>query len=56
MNTLAKLKAAGARHDGVNFDRDGKLIFRATNAGGAWTEAQKAAVIASLGRPEAQST
>jgi hypothetical protein len=27
MNTLAKLKAAGARHDGVKFDRDRKSLL-----------------------------
>lgn len=49
-NPFARLKAAGCRTDGVNVDRDGSVVFRTTNAGGAWTDAEKNAVLGALGR------
>src|ERR1700722_5986512 len=48
-NTIAKLKAAGARLGGLMLAPDGGIDFPATNATGAWTEAQKSAVRAALG-------
>jgi len=50
MTLLEKLRAAGARTDGLSWDRDGNLIFVATNAGGTWSEEQKARVHLALGQ------
>ncbi|MGH6967600.1 MAG: hypothetical protein ACREEN_00655 [Stellaceae bacterium] len=49
MSALTKLKALGCRTDGLNFNADGTVTFVATNVGGAWTDAQKNAVLAALG-------
>jgi len=45
------LRAAGARTDGLAWDRDGNLIFVATNAKGPWTEAERRKACQVLGRP-----
>lgn len=50
MTTLATLKANGCRIDGLTWDETGHLIFVATNAGGSWTDEQKAKVLQVLGR------
>lgn len=47
---LRRLKAAGARLDGLLIAADGTPSFAATNASGAWSEAEKQAVAAALGR------
>ena len=53
MSLFERLRAAGARTDGLAWDRDGNLIFVATNAGGAWSAEQKAkGCLARLGRAE----
>jgi len=44
-----KLRIAGARIDGLAWDRDGNLIFIATNAKGPWTEAEKRKAYQALG-------
>ena len=50
MTLLEKLRAAGARTDGLAWDRDGNLIFVATRAGGAWSEEEKRKACQALGR------
>ena len=49
MSMLDLLKAAGARTDGLAWDRDGNLIFVATRAGGAWSEDEKRKACQALG-------
>jgi len=51
MNLFRMLRAAGARTDGLAWDRDGNLIFVATNAKGPWTEAERRKACQVLGRP-----
>lgn len=51
MTLLEKLRAAGARTDGLAWDRDGKLIFIATHASGAWSEDEKRKACRVMGRP-----
>ncbi|HEV8015204.1 MAG TPA: hypothetical protein VGP48_06705 [Stellaceae bacterium] len=48
-SVLERLKRASARLDGLMLAPDGGIDFAATNANGAWTEAQKNAVRAALG-------
>jgi hypothetical protein len=50
MTLLQKLRAAGARVDGLSWDQGGKLDFVATNANGAWTDEDKSKVLRALGR------
>jgi len=50
MTLLEKLRAAGGRVDGLAWDERGDLIFRATNAQGPWSDADKAKVCQVLGR------
>jgi hypothetical protein len=50
MALLARLQASGCRIDGLNYTADGTISFVATPAGGAWTDAEKNAVLAALGR------
>ena len=50
MNTLAKLKAAGCRVDGLSWDAQGNLIFATTNVSGSWSDKDKAKVLQALGR------
>lgn len=47
---FARLTAAGCRVDGLNLNPDGTIAFVATNAGGAWSDDQKNAIEAALGR------
>lgn len=49
-NIISHLKSTGARLDGLLIAPDGTPSFAATNAGGAWSEAEKNAVAAALGR------
>ena len=51
-----KLRAAGARTDGLAWDRDGNLVFVATHTGGAWSEEEKRKACHALGRPASPST
>lgn len=48
-NIIGRLRAAGARIDGVQTKADGSIAFVATNGGGAWTDDQKQAVMVALG-------
>jgi hypothetical protein len=50
MSIRDKLRAAGARTDGLAWDRGGNLIFVATRAGGAWSEEEKRKACQALGR------
>jgi hypothetical protein len=50
MSLRNQLKAAGARTDGLAWDRDGNLVFVATRAGGAWSEEEKRKACQALGR------
>ena len=50
MSIRDMLCAAGARIDGLAWDRDGNLIFVATRAGGAWSEEEKRKACQALGR------
>lgn len=52
MTMRERLKCSGARTDGLCWDRDGNLVFVATNAGGPWSEEQKSKVRRALGRSE----
>jgi hypothetical protein len=47
---LSRLKAANCRVDGLLMAPDGTVDFVATNAAGAWSEGEKDAVQAALGR------
>lgn len=49
MSILSKLKQAGCRVSGVIPMPDGSITFVATNSKGAWTDDDKAAVLACLG-------
>ncbi len=51
MLVLDRLRAAGARTDGLAWDRDGNLIFVATRACGVWSEDEKRKACQALGRP-----
>jgi hypothetical protein len=50
MKMITKLRAAGARTDGLAWDRDGNLVFVATRAGGVWSEEEKRKACQALGR------
>jgi len=50
MSILEILRAAGARTDGVTWDKNGNLVFVATNAHGAWSDDEKRKVLRALGR------
>jgi hypothetical protein len=50
MTIRERLKSAGARTDGLCWDRDGRLIFVATRANGPWSDGQKDHVCRALGR------
>lgn len=56
MTLLDTLRAAGARTDGLAWDRDGNLIFVATSAGGAWSEDEKRKACRVLGRPASSAS
>jgi len=56
MTTMARLKAAGCRIDGLSWNAAGELVFIATRASGAWSEAEKARVCRALGRPAASDS
>ncbi len=47
---MGRLKRAGARTDGLNWDAHGALSFRTTHAHGAWTPEQIAEAKAALGK------
>jgi hypothetical protein len=49
------LRSAGARTDGLCWDRDGRLIFVTTRASGPWSEDEKSKVCRALGRAAAPS-
>ena len=53
MSTLERLKAAGARIDGLAWDERGNLIFHATQLSGPWSEEQKERAVRLLGRKAA---
>lgn len=49
MGRMQRLLAAGCRIDGLYWDKDGVMKFRATPSSGEWTDAQIAQVKRVLG-------
>jgi hypothetical protein len=45
---IARVRMAGCRVDGLDFEPNGIVMFRETNTGGPWTEDQKEQVSAVL--------